>query len=116
VLLMISILGAPLGLGILFMAWPFVAYLGYLVAGTWVGDWILARVDAGKVRERPYLASVLGLVILQVVGIIPIVGLVSAFASLLGFGAVLLAGWRTLRGGTGTVMPTGLPAPTPIAW
>jgi hypothetical protein len=116
VLLMISILGAALGLGILFMAWPFVAYLGYLVAGTWVGDWILARVDAGKVRERPYLASVLGLVVLQVVGIIPIVGLVSALASLLGFGAVLLAGWRTLRGGTGPALPTGLPAAAPVGW
>jgi hypothetical protein len=115
VLLMISILGAPLGLGILFMAWPFVAYLGFLVAGIWVGDWILARTSPGKVRERPFLASVVGLVVLQVVGIIPIVGLVSAVASLFGFGAVLLAGWRTLTGGTGTTKTAGLPAPAPMA-
>ena len=114
VLLMISILGAPLGLGILFVAWPFVAFVGFLVAGIWVGDWILARLDPGKVRERPYLASVVGLIVLQVVGLIPVVGLISAFASLLGFGAVLLAGWRTLRG-PGTPVQAGFSAPAPVA-
>jgi hypothetical protein len=113
VLLMISILGAPLGLGILFFAWPFVAYLGYLVAGAWVGDWVLARMQPARVRERPYLATVVGLVLLQLVGLIPIVGLASAIASLFGFGAVLLAGWRTLRG-PGTPVSTGWPAATPV--
>jgi hypothetical protein len=115
VLLMISILGAPLGLGILFGVWPFVAFLGYLVAGVWVGDWVLARMQPGTVRERPYLASVLGLVLLQIVGLIPIVGLVSAIASLFGFGAVLLAGWRTLRG-PGTPVATGMRAPAAVGW
>ena len=115
VLLMISIVGAPLGLGILFGAWPLVAYLGYLVAGIRVGDWVLDRLEPGKVRERPYLASVVGLALLQLVGLIPIVGLVSAVASLLGFGAVLLAGWRTLRGRPGTPLPSGFAAPAPVA-
>jgi len=114
VLLMISIVGAPLGLGILFGAWPFVAYLGYLVAGGWIGDWVLARLEPGKVRERPYLAVVVGLVLLQLIGLIPVVGLVSAIASLFGFGAVLLAGWRTLRR-PGTQAPMGMPSAAPIA-
>ena len=108
-LLMVSIVGAPLGLGILFGAWPLVAYLGYLVAGTWLGDRVLARVDPAKVRERPYLASAVGLVLLQLVGLVPIIGLVSAVASLLGFGAVLLAGWRTLRGRMATPNVAALP-------
>jgi hypothetical protein len=116
VLLMISILGAPLGLGILLLAWPLVAFLGYLVAGTWVGDWILARVEPGKVRERPYLAAATGLVVLQVVSLIPVVGLVSVIASLLGFGAVLLACWRTLRGQPGVPVAAPRPAPAPVAW
>jgi len=115
VLLMISILGAPLGLAILLGAWPFVAFLGYLVAGAWVGDRVLAAVERGKVRERPYLASVVGLVLLQVVGLVPVLGLVSAIASLFGFGAVILAGWRTLRG-PGTPAATGFAAPAPVAW
>ena len=115
ILLMISVLGAPLGLGILFGAWPLVAYLGYLVAGIWIGDWVLARMQPGKVRERPYLASVVGLVLLQLVGLIPVLGLVSAIASLFGFGAVLLVGWRTLRGPARPV-GTGLAAPMPAGW
>ncbi len=112
VLLMISVLGAPLGLGILFGAWPLVAYLGYLVAGIWIGDWVLARVRPGKVRERPYLASVVGLVLLQLVGLIPVVGLLSAIASLFGFGAVLLVGMaHPARPGTASGNGTGIPCP-----
>ena len=115
VLLMISVLGAPLGLGILFGAWPLVAYLGYLVAGIWIGDWVLGRMQPGRVRERPFLASVVGLVLLQLVGLIPVVGLASAIASLFGFGGVLLVGWRTLRG---PELPkaTRMTAPAPAAW
>jgi hypothetical protein len=115
VLLMISVLGAPLGLGILFAAWPLVAYLGYLVAGTWIGDWVLGRMQPGRVRERPFLASVVGLVLLQLVGLIPVVGLASAIASLFGFGGVLLVGWRTLRG-PGLPMATSVTAPAPAGW
>ena len=115
VLLMISVLGAPLGLGILFGAWPLVAYLGYLVAGIWIGDWVLGRMQPGRVRERPFLASVVGLVLLQLVGLIPVVGLVSAIASLFGFGGVLLVGWRTLRG-PGLPVATGVTAPAPAGW
>lgn len=111
-LLMVSILGAPLGLAILFGVWPSVAFLGYLVAGVWVGDWVLARMQPTKVRERPYLASVVGIMLLQLVGLIPLVGLVSVIASLLGVGAVLLAGWRTLLGQV-TPLPTGMGAPAP---
>jgi hypothetical protein len=117
VLLMVSIVGAPLGLGILLGAWPLLAFLGYLAAGIWVGDWVLARAQPGKVRERPYLASVVGLFLLQVVGLVPILGLVSAIASLLGFGAVIVLGWRTLVGHPGTpqAMAGPAPAPAPVA-
>ena len=115
VVLMISVLGAPLGLAILFGAWPLVAYLGYLVAGMWIGDWVLVRMQPGKVRERPYLASVVGLLLLQLVGLIPVLGLISAIASLFGFGAVLLVGWRTLRRPARPV-GTGLAAPMPAGW
>jgi hypothetical protein len=42
-----------------------------------------------------------GLLVAFVIGLIPIV---SAVLSILGLGAVVLAGWRTLRGG-GTPVP-----------
>jgi hypothetical protein len=111
VLLTISILGAPLGLGILLLGWPLVAFIGYLVAGTWIGDWVLGRLQPGRVREKPYLASVIGLLVLGAIGLVPVVGLLSAIASLFGFGAVLLAGGRSLTGrtGNGQTLPMGAP-------
>lgn len=112
--LFITVVGVPLGLGILFVAWPLVAFLGYIVAGIWIGDWVLHRLYPTTVRERPYLASVVGLVILAVMAIIPIL---PAIASLFGYGAVLLLAWRTFRGGGLSVgsVPTAAsvpPAPT----
>ena len=73
--------------------WPAAAFAGYLVAGIWIGEWLLYRGSAAR-PERPYLAAVLGLVVLQLISIIPFVG---AIASLFGFGAVLLLAWRVFR-------------------
>jgi hypothetical protein len=56
---------------------------------------ILAQTSPGVVRERPYLAALLGLAVLAVIGIIPVVGGIVIFV---GFGAVVLLMWRTLRG------------------
>ena len=46
--LFVSVVGIPLAFGILFVAWPLVAFLGYIVAGIWIGDWILV----GSIRAR----------------------------------------------------------------
>jgi len=113
--LFISVVGVPLALGILFVAWPLVAFLGYIVAGIWIGDWVLHRLDPTTVRERPYLASVIGLIILALMAILPIL---PAIAALFGYGAVLMLAWRTFRGhgvadaGAWTAAP---PAPAPPA-
>jgi hypothetical protein len=93
ILAMITIIGAPLGLAILLMVWPAAAYAGYLVAGIWIGEWLLYRNSSTR-PDRPYLAAVVGLIVLQVAGIVPFV---VPIASLFGFGAVLLYAWRTLR-------------------
>ena len=69
ILAMITIIGAPLGLAILLVAWPAAAYAGYLVAGIWIGEWLIDR-DSPKRRERPYLAAVVGLITLQVLSLI----------------------------------------------
>ena len=110
IVLMITVVGAPLGLGILFGLWPLMAFLGYLVAGIWIGDWILHRVSPTVVRERPYLASFVGILILQVLGIIPPA---AAIASLFGFGAVILMAWRSFRGAQpgATEVPRQSPVP-----
>jgi hypothetical protein len=103
ILAMITVIGVPLGLAILLLVWPAAAVVGYLVAGIFIGEWLLYRGDRPS-PERPYLAAVVGLLILQIVSIVPFVG---AIASLFGFGAVLLLAWRVFR------QPTATPTVTP---
>jgi hypothetical protein len=115
VLLIISVVGAPLGVGILLMVWPLVAFIGYLVAGIWIGDSVLRRMASGPVAERPYKAAIVGLLILAVLGMVPMLAIISAIASLFGFGAVLLLAIRTLRShhAAQPTVPGSMPAPTP---
>ncbi len=115
VVLIVTVVGAPLGVGILLMAWPLAAFLGYLVAGIWIGDWVLRRGQTvpEHLQERPYLAAALGILILEVLAIVPIAGAVVGIASLFGFGAILLQAVRNLRSRTSS-QPTvagSLPAP-----
>ena len=110
ILAMITIIGAPLGLAILLVAWPAAAYAGYLVAGIWIGDWLIDR-DNPKRRERPYLAAMVGLITLQILSLIPFLG---AIASLFGFGAVLLMAWRTFRQPSTTQPLVSPPATLPM--
>ena len=111
ILAIVTIIGAPLGLGILLGLWPLMAFLGYLVAGIWIGEWTLHRTSPDKERERPYLAAVVGLVILQLISFIPFA---APIASLFGFGAVVLLTWRTFRhhepGPQTTTRPATMPA------
>jgi hypothetical protein len=98
VLAIVTIVGAPIGIALIVVVWPAAAYIGYLVAGIWIGDWLLARFRGSDPAGRPYAAAVVGLIVLMVVGLIPLVG---AVASLFGFGAVILHGWRAFRAGRG---------------
>ena len=111
VLAIVTVVGAPLGIGLLVVVWPAVAYLGYLVAGIFIGDWLLVRVRGGQPAERPYAAAVVGLIVLQVIGLVPLVG---AIASLFGFGAVVLLAWRTFRAGRGGEAVVTTPAAQPM--
>lgn len=111
-LLFVTIVGAPLALGILLGVWPLAAFLGYLVAGIWIGDWVLAQTSPGTTRERPYLAAVVGILILEVLGLLPFLPMI---ASLFGFGAVLLLAWRTLRAGSFPMAATRQSAAAPMA-
>lgn len=114
VLLIVTLVGAPLGIGILLGAWPLVAFTGYLVAGIWIGDWALRRLAPERVQERPYLAAVAGLLILEAISIVPVLAIISAIASLFGFGAVILLAVRTLRSHHTPLPTVPGPIPTPI--
>lgn len=111
-LLFVSIVGIPLAIALIVGVWPAVALLGYLVAGIWLGELIVTRMWPTTRRERPYLAAVVGLVVLQLFAVWPPIGFI---ASLFGYGAVTLAAWRVFRHhGTGDVAAPGF-APMPMA-
>lgn len=98
VLLGITIVGIPLAIGLGIM-WGFIAFLGYLVVGLWIGERVLSR---SRRAARPYGAAFLGVLILMLVSWIPFV---STIVLWFGLGAVTLAGWRTMRsGGTPPIM------------
>lgn len=93
VALALTIVGLPLALSLLLLIWPTLAFVGYLVAAIWIGDWLLTRTGRTQPAERPYLAAFVGLIVAGVLGLIPIVG---AVISIFGLGAVTIAGWRVL--------------------
>jgi len=93
-LLILSVIGAPIGFVLLFGILPVLAFLGWLVAAIWVGEWLLERSRGERETGRPYRAAVLGVIVLAVASILPFV---STIATLFGFGALLLVGWRILQ-------------------
>jgi hypothetical protein len=93
-LAVVTIVGIPLGLGILVGFLPLLAFVGYLVAGIWVGDWILRQSSPTATHERPYLAAVVGILALAVISLIPMVG---GLVSFMGLGSVVLLMWRNFR-------------------
>jgi hypothetical protein len=105
ILLMVTIVGAPIGFTLLFAVLPVLALLGWLVAAIWIGDWLIARGRGNREPGRPYRAAALGVVVLAVAGILPFV---SGIATLFGFGALILAMWRMIH-------PEPA-APAPVGW
>jgi hypothetical protein len=105
VALAVSVIGLPLALTLLFAIWPAMAFVGYLVAAIWIGEWLLRATGRRGETERPYLAAFVGVLVAGALGIVPIVtGVVSIF----GLGSITVAAWRTLTGGT----PAATPIPT----
>ncbi len=93
-LLILSIIGAPIGFALLFGILPVLAFVGWLIAAIWVGEWLLERSRGERETGRPYRAAVLGVIVLAIASIVPFV---STIATLFGFGALLLVGWQILR-------------------
>ncbi len=104
----LTVIGAPIGLAMLLVGLPLLAFVGWLVAAVWVGDWLLGR--RGTLEPvHPYRAAVLGVVVLAIVGILPFV---SVIATLFGVGAVVLAVWGGFRPETPVPAPVNPAGPT----
>jgi hypothetical protein len=95
ILAMVTVVGIPLGVGLLLIALPALFVAGYLVAGIALGEAIVARVWPVSVpRERPYLAAIVGLSVAAAVSLFPPFG---GLISLVGVGAITVQVWRVLR-------------------
>lgn len=104
--LLMSGIGTPIGLGIVLFLLPALAVLGYLVSGTAIGAALLRWLRRRPLEGKPYLAATIGLLLLQVIGLIPVLGGIVAFlASLIGAGALLVLAWRALRETAGEPHP-----------
>ncbi|HEY4668813.1 MAG TPA: hypothetical protein VIH05_03460 [Tepidiformaceae bacterium] len=99
VLAMVTIVGIPLGIGILLFLLPALALLGYLVAADWLGGLVLSGFKRDAARTKRYLPVVIGVLMLQAVSLIPAFGwAVWALAALYGLGGLTYLAWRTARG------------------
>jgi hypothetical protein len=96
--LLLTIVGIPLGLGVLIFLLPTLWFLGYLVAATAIGNWLARRFGWSQRPERPYLSAVLGVLTFGIIGLIPwIGGLIATVAATVGAGALGYAAWRGWR-------------------
>ena len=92
-----TVIGIPIGIALLLVALPLLWGLGYVVTGTRLGFFVADLRRATPDLDRPYLEAVLGVVILQLIGLIPIVGgIVVALAGLFGAGAIVVHAWRRI--------------------
>jgi hypothetical protein len=107
-LIMLTLIGIPFGLGMLLVVLPALFLLGYITTGTLLGGAITGFFRKEQPGDHPYLAVFLGLLILQLVLIIPVLGwLVVMVAGLWGSGGLALVAYRAARGRTAT--PPGVP-------
>lgn len=107
-----SLIGLPLGLGILLFLLPALWFLGLLVAGTRLGLAIVRAVGRGS-GDHPYLAAFVGLLILQVIVLLPVLGALVVFlAGVWGAGALAVTAFKA-AGGKGFDASSTAPAPVP---
>ena len=113
VLALITVIGIPIGIGLLLFLLPTIGFLGYLITGTRLGTWLLG-LGGREAGERPFLAAALGTLVLQLLVLIPVIGIVIAIvAGIWGGGALAFRIYRG-AGGKGFESPeVGAPEGTP---
>ena len=100
VLLMLTLVGIPLGLG-LFALYPFLLGLGYLATAFFIGQKLAnaTRQDSALSRKKQAFYLGIGLLLLGIAGAVPILGWVIVFLSLVaGIGGWAIWATRRYRG------------------
>lgn len=110
VLAMATGIGIPLGIGIFVFLLPALWFIGYLVTGAWLGAEVLRLAGREDAARRDYAPILVGVVILQLLGLVPGVGgFVAMLAGLVGSGAIAARAWEVRRAGrevqTGELSP-----------
>jgi hypothetical protein len=91
ILVLFTLIGIPLGLAIIFVLIPLLWLLGYIVIGAHVGLWLRARMGQTSPGSGIIWATLIGLLILQVVSLIPFIGgLIGLLAGTYGAGVLVL--------------------------
>jgi hypothetical protein len=114
ILAFITVIGIPLGLGILFLLLPALGFLGYLVAGTRLGAFLLG-LGGREQTGRPYLAAALGTLLLQLLVLVPVFGALAALvagawgAGALAFNIYRGAGGKGFEAQPAPATPTAAP-------
>lgn len=89
-----TVIGIPLGLTLMVVVIRALSFLGYLVAGATLGTTLVARLGATGAWTNRYRTVVVGLVTLQVLVALPVIGgLIAMIASLSGVGALVAHSW-----------------------
>jgi hypothetical protein len=91
----VTVIGIPIGITLLLVVVPLLWGLGYVATGTRLGFFFADLRRTTPDLAHPYREAVLGVVVFQLIGLIPIVGgIVVALAGLLGAGAIVIHVWR----------------------
>lgn len=106
----ITLLGLVAGLAMLFFLLPALLFLGYVVAGAFLGGLLTRGLGRQGGTSHPYLEVVAGLALLQVAMLIPGFGaLAGGLLSLWGAGGLAYLAWLAFR------PPAPAPVPPPAA-
>lgn len=109
-LIILTLVGIPLGVGTLLFLLPALWFLGYITAATRLGLALTGTLKR-EPAEHPYLAVTLGLLVLQFLVLIPAFGwLVASVAGLWGAGGLALVAFRAARNQSATPPAASAPA------
>jgi hypothetical protein len=107
-----TLVGIPFGVGLLVFLLPALWFLGYIVAAARLGG-VLIGLRGPDAGGHPYAATVLGVVLLQLLVLVPVIGAVIALlAGLWGAGALAVSGYKAAGGRGVESSPSSDPAIT----
>ena len=91
----LTIIGIPVGVSVLVFLLPALGFLGYIVTGIMVGDYLIGVIRHRDEAWHPYLAATFGMITLFALGTLPVVGgTITMAAGVMGAGAMVVYAWR----------------------